>query len=74
MIEIVILAVLAFVASLFFDKAPKNKQSKAWYKLKMASSSFLTVIFWGVVICLCIILFLIIVRYIIFGDISGFFK
>ena len=73
MIEIVILAVIAFVISLIFDRPAKNSKSKIMDRFKKAGSSSFTVIVFGIVILFCIALFLIICRFIIFGDIRGFF-
>lgn len=74
MITVLILGAIFFVISLIFDKTAKNCKSKFKEKFKMASNSALTVVGWGVVIIFCAALFLIIVRFIIFGDIGGFFK
>lgn len=74
MIEVLILGAIVFFLSLIFDKPAKNSKSKLRDKLKMASSSWLTVTGWGLVIIFCIALFFIICRFILFGDIIGFFK
>ena len=50
MIEVLILGAIVFFLSLIFDKPAKNSKSKLIDKLKMASSSWLTVTGWGLVI------------------------
>lgn len=74
MIEVLILGIIVFILSLLFDKTAKNSKSKIKDKLKMAMSSWWTVVGWGFVIIFCIGLFLIICRFLIFGDVTGFFK
>ena len=74
MIEVLILGAIVFILSLIFDKTAKNSKSKIKDKLKMAISSWWTVIGWGLIILFCIGLFLIICRFLIFGDVAGFFK
>lgn len=74
MIEVLILGAIFFVLSLIFDKTAKNSKSKIKDKLKMASLSWFSVVGWGIVIIVCVALFLIICRFLILGDIKGFFK
>lgn len=74
MIEIGIIAMIGFFISLIFDRASKNSKSKFKDKIKMASSSALIIIGWGIVILICIGLFMILVRYILLGDVKGFFS
>lgn len=74
MIDVLILGVIAFVISLIFDRTAKNSKTKIKDKLKIASSACLTIVGWGALIIVCLALFFIICRFLIFGDIMGFFK
>lgn len=74
MIDILILGAIVFILSLIFDKTAKNSKSKIKDKLKMAISSWWKVVGWGLIIVFCIGLFLILCRFLIFGDVTGFFK
>lgn len=65
MIDVLILAAVVFVLSLIFDKSKKKGVSKIKDKFKMASSSVLPIILWGIVIIGCIALFGIICRFIL---------
>ena len=67
MIDILILGAIVFILSLIFDKTAKNSKSKIKDKLKMAISSWWTVVGWGLIIVFCIGLFLILCRLLIFG-------
>lgn len=67
MIDILILGAIVFILSLIFDKTAKNSKSKIKDKLKMAISSWWTVVGWGLIIVFCIGLFLILCRFLIFG-------
>ena len=67
MIDILILGAIVFILSLIFDKTAKNSKSKIKDKLKMAISSWWTVVGWGLIIVFCIGLFLILCRFLMFG-------
>ncbi len=74
MITILIFGAIVFILSLIFEKSNKRGLSKIIDKFKSSSISALKVIGWGIVILIGVALFFIICRYLILGDISGFFK
>lgn len=68
MLEIAVLAVLAFFLSLLFDRPRRRSKTKFKDKMGTAVSAAGTVVFWGIVMIAAIVLFFVLCKFIFFGS------